>query len=195
MIPLPPERHRCGWSSRSSSEPPPAESQLEAKIEFLRPVSPFFSWAGGKKDLSVHCNPFPGREDIPSPTACQPSVSPRDRGAMWMLTRRAPPTLNPNKKIPPHGIFENQHLAANLKFPPNSPYLIHTLWNVTNYLPEQKQRFWLLTHLTIFFFPLKLRDSFCRKRMKHENRPFVQPFVSTECNVHCATQENNHAEV
>lgn len=91
MARLPPERHRHGWSSRSSSEPPPAESQLETKIKFLWLVSPFFSWASAEKDLSVHCNPFPGREDIPSHTACQPSVSPRDRGTMWMLTRRAPP--------------------------------------------------------------------------------------------------------
>lgn len=89
--------------------------QLETKIEFLRPVSPFFSRAGGEKDLSVHCNPFPAREDIPLPTACQPSVSPRDRGTMWMLTRRAPPSPappSPNKTVPPHIILANRRLAA-----------------------------------------------------------------------------------
>lgn len=76
------------------------KGQLETKIEFLRPVSPFFSRAGSEKDLSVHCNPFPAREDIPPPTACQPSVSPRDRGTMWMLTRRAPPPLRaPTKRF------------------------------------------------------------------------------------------------
>lgn len=123
--------------------------------------------------------PFqPERTFLPL-TACQPSVSPRDRGKHVDANKTSTPhpALNPQQKRF-HVIPKNRRLAANLKLPTSSADLNHAPWSVTNCLPEQKQRFWPLVDLT-FFPPWKLRDLFCRERMKHENRPIVQFFVST----------------
>lgn len=157
--------------------------QLETKIEFLRPVSPFFSRAGGKKDLSVHCDPSPAGEDIPPPTACQPQRLPEGPGNL----------VDANKRTPPTKLFHlTLFLRIDLVLPTsNSP---QPLWISITFHKTSKavclnrnSGFDFLWIVGFYFFPPQNKVFFCSKRIKHDDRSMLElfctnPIYCTQCN-------------
>lgn len=172
--------------------------QLETKIEFLRPVSPFFSRAGGEKDLSVHCNPFPAREDIPPPTACQPSVSPRDRGNHVDANETSPPPLRAPTKRFHLTLFSRIDVSL-----PNPQTLDELSGSQSRSVKCHKQFAWAKTVVLtpcgfdylIFFPPKKTETYFVGRESNTKIGQWCSFFVPIWCTERYATEDDNHAEV
>lgn len=178
---LPPKRNGCGCSSRSSSEPPPAEGPAGDQDWVSAAGQPIFQSSWRREGPLCALQSLSSPRGHSSPNRMPAQRLPEGPGNHVDANETSPPPLRAPTKRFHLTLFSRIDVSL-----PNPQTLDELSGSQSRSVKCHKQFAWAKTVVLtpcgfdylIFFPPQKNWDLFCRERMKHENRPMVQLFCS-----------------